>query len=98
MSDNKDNKVRQSISIDRDLQKAVMIRYLQTGGDTGDGFNGAVTAALERYLSIGEGLAETSADERVVKLFLRVWHKPQGVMERKIRDLVAAAIGVDPPK
>lgn len=41
-------------------------------------------------------MADEDAD--LMKKFLRLWRDPQGVMEPEIRDLVAKALGVEPPK
>ena len=40
----------------------------------------------------------TDAEMELFRRFLRLWTKPKGVMEPHIRDLVAKAIGVEPPK
>jgi hypothetical protein len=40
----------------------------------------------------------TGADEELIRRFLAFWKNPKGKMEPHIRDLVAKALGVDPPK
>ena len=39
-----------------------------------------------------------SADDELVAKFLEFWRSPKGVMEPHIRDLVAKALGIIPPK
>lgn len=61
----------------------------------------AYQQALEQWLgAAGRGAAApvTANEEELIRRFLRLWHHPQGVMEPEIRDLVAKALGVEPPK
>jgi phage pi2 protein 07 len=48
--------------------------------------------------SLSKEEIRASADEELVAKFLEFWRSPKGIMEPSIRDLVAKALGVVPPK
>jgi hypothetical protein len=98
-------KNKTTVFIEPDLLKRVKVRAVEKDLK----FQQVVGIALQGWLdAIPEGASPlmnqllkqqpTGADEELIRRFLAFWKNPKGKMEPHIRDLVAKALGVDPPK
>jgi hypothetical protein len=93
-----------TIFVEEDLHRAVRVK----GAPLGLPFQQLVVIALRDWVkepeSSGSPLMDqllqqpTDADEELIRRLLVFWRNPKGAVEPHIRDLVAKAIGVDPPK